>query len=390
MCDNDDSLLRQLKPIEQTLLYDFEQKPLQCDVELEEDELCPGDETEVTLNNLLDLGGAQSREFNRIVVHALEGKIIGGTPLDLDPQDGTIKFTYKAPTGGGVPSDKLYIYNSCDIARSDQYHLSRTETRDKIEEANVKIKDCYEAIAEVKSREVVTEVGERSVSIGTGTSTDRRKYRSEVEASFHLMLEESLTLPMAMYNEYYEYYKVKEIHLASFKATLNDRVYSYISDSNGWSDETNTWDGRGSNPRIPEGLKRMMMMGQIICIFDSESKKAKAVLLASPTFEYDLTRNLFQEVEGADSSGERSTTNERTEDKKNEFTVGPVNKSNNASPTSLQHSPDCLVTSGDGINFMSGSGKISNDECSHNKMDYTTCKTERTYSWKFTKKLKTK
>ena len=32
---------------------------------------------------------------------------------------------YRAPTGGGVPNDKLYVYNSCDFARSDQYHLSR-------------------------------------------------------------------------------------------------------------------------------------------------------------------------------------------------------------------------------------------------------------------------
>ena len=32
MCDNPRSILRQIRPIEQTVLYDFEQKPLQCDV----------------------------------------------------------------------------------------------------------------------------------------------------------------------------------------------------------------------------------------------------------------------------------------------------------------------------------------------------------------------
>ena len=397
MCDNPRSILRQIRPIEQTVLYDFEQKPLQCDVELAEDELCPGEETEVTINNLQDIGGATSREFNRIVVQALEGKIIGGTPLDIGPElkaflvkDGTINFKYKAPTGGGFPNDKIYIYNSCDIARSDQYHLSRTETRDKIEEAKVKIKDCYEVIAEVKGRELVTEVGERSVSIGTGTSKDSRKYRSEVNVSFNLMLEQTMTLPMAMHKEYYEYYKVKEIHIAYFKATLNDRVYNYISDSYGWSDETNTWNGRGTNPRIPESLKKMMMMGQIACIFDSESKKAKAVLLPSPILEYDFTRNLFQEVKGEDSSGQRQTTNERTEHGKKDFTIAPVNKSNHASPISLQLSPDCLVTSGDGINFMAGSGQVTNDDCPHSEKDYTICKTERTYSWKFTKTKKIK
>lgn len=394
MCDNPSAILRQLRPIEQTLLNDFEKKPLQCDVEIAEEELCPGDETEVTINNLLDLGGAMSREFNRIVVQALEGKIIGGTPLDIGPEykaflvkDGTINFKYKAPTGGGVLNDKIYIYNSCDIARSDQYHLSRTHTRDKIEEAKVKIKDCYEAIAEIKWREVVTEVGERSSSIGTGTSKDSRKYRSEIEASFHLMLDEPTTLPI-MNNEYYEYYMVKKISLADFKATLHDQVYRYSSDSHGWNDQIRTFNGRGTNPQIPEQLKRMYEMGQMICIFDAETKKAKAIILPTPGMNYDFTINLFQVDKFEDSSGHREFTHENTEHKTKNLTIGPVNKSNNASPVSFQYSPDCLVTSGDGINFMAGSGTVVSDDCPHTEKDFTTCKTERTYSWKFTKTKK--
>ena len=396
MCDNPRSILRQIRPIEQTVLYDFEQKPLQCDVELAEDELCPGDETEVTINNLLDLGGAQSREFNRIVVHALEGKILGGTPLDIDPEykaflvkDGTIKFTYKAPIGGGVPSDKLYIYNSCDIARSDQYHLSRTETRDKIEEANVEIKDCYEAIAEINWREVVTERGERSFSGGGGSSKQSREYRREIEATFHMMFEEAATIPIFMSNEYYEYYFVKKITIANFKATLRDKVYNYSSDSYGWNDQTNTYDGRSTNPRIPERIKKMYEMGQMMVIFDAETKKAKAVLLPNPGMVYDFTINMVQVVIFEDSKGRREFSHENTEHNEESLTVGIVNESNSSSPTSFQYSPDTLVTSGDGVTFMAGSGKMSNDECPHHEKDYTTCKTERTYSWKFSKKLKT-
>jgi hypothetical protein len=397
MCDNDSAILRQLRPIEETLLYDFEQKPLQCDVELAEDELCPGDETEVTINNLLDLGGATAREFNRIVVQALEGKIIGGTPLDIDPEyraflvkDGTIKFTYKAPTGGGVPNGKLYIYNSCDIARSDQYHLSRTHTRDKIEETKVTIKDCYEAIAEVKWREVVTERGERSSSIGSGSSKQSREYRSEVEATCHMMFEEAHTLPMFMSNEYYEYYFVKKVFLSDFQATLRDKVYNFSSDSHGWNDQTRTLDGRSTNPKIPEHLKRMFEMGQMIVIFDAETKKAKAVLLPNPMMNYDLSIDLFQVDRFEDSQGHREFTHENTENKTKGLTIGHVNEKNSSSPTSFQYSPDYLVTSGDGVNFMAGSGKMSNYDCSHGKEDYTKCKTERTYSWTFKKIKKTK
>jgi hypothetical protein len=39
---------------------------------------------------------------------------------------------------------------------------------------------------------------------------------------------------------------------------------------------------------------------------------------------------------------------------------------------------------------MAGSGKVTNDDCPHAEEDYTTCRTERTYSWKFTKKKKVK
>jgi len=395
MCDNPKSILRQILPIEQTVLYDFEQKPLQCDVELEEDELCPGDETEVTINNLLDLGGAQSREFNRIVVHALEGKIIGGTPLNLDPQykaflvkDGTIKFTYKAPTGGGVPSDKLYIYNSCDIARSDQYHLSRTATRDKIEEANVTIKDCYEAFAEVNWRELVTERGEREFSGGGGSSKDSRDYRREIRATFHMMFEEAATIPTPMNNEYLEYYFIKKVFLSDFQATLRDKVYHFSSDSNGWNDQTRTSNGRSTNAKMPKHLKMLLEMGQMQVVFDAETKKAKAVLLPNPMMDYDFNIDMVQVDRFEDSQGHRESSHEDTEHKKKGITIGNVNKKNTSSPTSFVYSSDYLVTSGDGVNFMVGSGDMTSDVCSHSTKDYTTCRVERTFNWKFSKKLK--
>jgi len=33
---------------------------------------------------------------------------------------------------------------------------------------------------------------------------------------------------------------------------------------------------------------------------------------------------------------------------------------------------------------------MTSDDCPHSEKDYTTCKVERTFKWKFTKKLKTK
>jgi hypothetical protein len=125
----------------------------------------------------------------------------------------------------------------------------------------------------------------------------------------------------------------------------------------------------------------------MMVIFDAETKKAKAVLLPNPMMNYDFTIKMVQVDKFEDSQGHREFSHEDTEHRTEEITIGNVNKNNGSSHTSFQTSPDYLVTSGDGVNFMAGSGEMSNDDCSHGKKDYTTCKTERTFSWTF-KKMK--
>ena len=268
--------------------------------------------------------------------------------------------------------------------------MSRTETRDKIEEANVTIKDCYEAFAEVNWRELVTESGEREFSGGGGSSKDSRDYRREIRATFHMMFEEAATIPTPMNNEYLEYYFIKKVFLSDFQATLRDKVYHFSSDSKGWHDQTRTFDGRGTNAEIPKHRKMLFEMGQMQVVFNAETKKAKAVLLPNPMMNYDFSINLVQVEKFEDSQGHREFTHEDTEHKTRDLTVGHVNEKNGSSPTSFQYSPDYLVTSGDGMNHMAGSGEMSSNDCPHHEKDYTTCKVERKFTWKFNKKLKTK
>ncbi len=72
---------------------------------------------------------------------------------------------------------------------------------------------------------------------------------------------------------------------------------------------------------------------------------------------YDLTINMNQLVRFEDSQGHREFPSEDTEEKSKEITIGHVNKDYESSPTSFQHSPDYMVTSGDGVNFMAESGR---------------------------------
>lgn len=65
-------------------------------------------------------------------------------------------------------------------------------------------------------------------------------------------------------------------------------------------------------------------------------------------------------------------------------------KKTNISRISLLTFPEYLVTSGDGTTFMAGSGKVTIDDCSHHKRDYTTCKTEKIFKWEFRRNKKNK
>jgi hypothetical protein len=148
MFKNRDAVLKKWVPLDITLLNDFEKRPDKCDVHPDKEELFPGQETEVKISNIVDFEGRESREFNRIVVQAVNGEIIGGTPLASDPELKTfqvgkddITFTYQAPDeeNSQVTEDKIIVYNSCDILREDEYPMPKTGLKDKIAEKTIKI-----------------------------------------------------------------------------------------------------------------------------------------------------------------------------------------------------------------------------------------------------------
>jgi hypothetical protein len=146
MFRNPSAKLRAYRPLEQTLLWGFEATPRTCQVELEKEQVNPGEEITVELTGFEDANGEPSREFNRILVSAREGEIVGGRALDVDPAlkafrvgDGAITFTYKAPDLCDVDEDTIFVYNSCDILPEDLHPLSETDLEDKIAEKPLEI-----------------------------------------------------------------------------------------------------------------------------------------------------------------------------------------------------------------------------------------------------------
>ena len=159
MFDNHDAALRREKPIEQ-LLWDFERRPVRCEVDLGGVEsVKPGEEIEIRLKDFKDAQGRAAKPFNRIIVQAVEGKVLNGEVLEVDKDlkaftvgSGEVMVRYRAPEEAGVVEDKLVISNSCEILPPEKFPMSKTEMDDKIAEKTIPIGDVIVmAITETSS-----------------------------------------------------------------------------------------------------------------------------------------------------------------------------------------------------------------------------------------------
>jgi len=104
------------------LAWSFEKKPDQCRVKPEKEEVGEGQEIDIVLSDFRDALQQPSREFNRIIVHAYEGEIINGDRCEAGPDyrvfrldEQSITVRYRAPKNSDANSDKITVYNSCEI-----------------------------------------------------------------------------------------------------------------------------------------------------------------------------------------------------------------------------------------------------------------------------------
>lgn len=170
MFKNDDAVVKRLKPIEATSLSDFEKRPHDCDIRLSKDEVMPGETVDVAVEDIRDSRGQTSRGFNRIVVEAKEGEIMGGVKLESNPSqsafkvgNGKVFFVYKRPDSCDLREDTISIYNSCNIFGEDVSPLAKTEIKNKIGEKKIKL-----SCADVTFRVTATAKWDRE------TKTERR------------------------------------------------------------------------------------------------------------------------------------------------------------------------------------------------------------------------
>lgn len=175
MFKNRDAVLRDEVPLED-LLWEFEQKPVSCAIQPEEITVRSNETREITLAGFSGRSGP-SKSFNRIIVKVDEGEILNGETLDSDPDarvfkigDGNVTVNYKTPDPCPREGDTIYVYNSCDIAKTSLVPLSKTTQRDEI--ASAKISCEADLIADITASVEWELKGESSTSYDVSGSSE--------------------------------------------------------------------------------------------------------------------------------------------------------------------------------------------------------------------------
>jgi len=162
MFQNKDAAMKGGRPIE-ALLEDFERRPASCQIHPGKTDLACGETMDLIIAVLRDGNGRETRPFNRIVVEAEKGEVLGGEPVEGRPRsraflvdDGIIELRYRAPGGeAGAVEDVISVFSSCAVARPDRLPLSKTSPFRKIGESRLTV-HCGAAPGTVVYRRTVS------------------------------------------------------------------------------------------------------------------------------------------------------------------------------------------------------------------------------------------
>jgi hypothetical protein len=203
--ENRDAIAHSIRPVEATLLKDFEKLPMTCKIGVKNEDICAGEESNITLTGLNDYRGRTSRDFNRIVVQAVEGKILNGESVASDPDlkafkvgNGRIQVRYQAPDPGGSDQDTIYVFNSCEILREEILPLSQTKPRDKIAEQKIEISECIvkDAVLSLKKTRHILDKTHNKFFNGSDNKVEERTWNESVSINIQFEKKPLFFIPL--------------------------------------------------------------------------------------------------------------------------------------------------------------------------------------------------
>ena len=332
------ALMKKDRPLE-AFLWEYEKTPSGCDITLEEQTVMAGDTIDLRLSRFFDGFDRSAKDFNRIVVTAEQGRIIGGAPLKCAPSGvaavvgkGVVSLGYKAPKSCQGSQDTIRVFNSCEIRDYDSHPLSNTEPWQLIGEQGVNLLCPGNVVLYMKSNSS-HHYGSHAHSVEMTASV---RVRLGETGGGHLPLSAPINPGSLM-----TFLTMEDAVITSFKARA---VQESDSGRKEWT---------GSSPRFTPS-KAAATNNAIILIRDPETKKAKHVIITFIGIGFDWSE------EGAPCDPLLG--------------FGPVQPygDRRSAPVSMAWASDQEVTKGDGVRRAGGSGwKHSQDENSQRSYYWT-------------------
>jgi hypothetical protein len=290
------------------IIKQFEKKPSSCTITPGKDDVPSGESIEIKITDFKDENDQKSREFNRIVVHAQNGKIRNGEVSDKGPdykaflvRDGSVTLLYDAPDNCEKGEDKITVYSACEILPVTKVPFSATKLNKKIGE-KVIIISCFDAIltmTKTQTRTIrVSFSEEKPVGTCTLSTKENHDLNEIIEATVKVNLKVEGTMDMPMFpNQKWVHYKPVSVDISGFVLTYNESKYDYSNISGGdcfpprGHESTVTTRRTSFNPHIFEPPTGPLPTRWIV-VFDSRANKALKMIPGGYRVDYGYNETL--------------------------------------------------------------------------------------------------
>ena len=116
-----EELGKTMSPTIDKLIYDYERVPMNCEIEMEQDQVEAGKEVTIRLTDLTDYKGRSPKRWQRLVITLEHGEILNATRCyedlkewALEVGEGDIDLRYVAGQVCHEETETITVYNSCD------------------------------------------------------------------------------------------------------------------------------------------------------------------------------------------------------------------------------------------------------------------------------------
>jgi hypothetical protein len=133
--DNVMALAKSFQPLDD-ILHNYERMPEQCTIKPEREELEAGEEILIHIKDIKDNKGRPSQHFQRLLVKVEKGGIKNGVEVEGDYHvfevaDGNVFVEYQAPEECENVTERVTVFNSCEINDPIQATLKERKISEK-------------------------------------------------------------------------------------------------------------------------------------------------------------------------------------------------------------------------------------------------------------------